>query len=135
MINKDPIWVGSDAQGLNGVIENGLKLMRRYETFEGNRDQEYIKVVYTQWYEGENSKQYDVKWKEYFTKDILETQDILNDDGSEIIKHGHPAHLAFTSWYNQLGVNYIVPAINGTLKVIPQNVKDSYLTHPDNIDV
>lgn len=135
MINKNPIWVGSDSNGENGVIDsNNLKLMRRYETFEGNRNEEYIKVVYTQWWESLDGKQLDLKWREYYTEDIPERLEQLDDEGN-IIVTGHVAYTAFTSWYNQLGATIIVPAINGTLKAMPKDVKDSYLTHPDNIDI
>lgn len=135
MIYKSPRWVGADAQGLNGYKDsNGLKMMRRYETFEGNRENEYIKVVYTQWMETEDGKQYDLKWREYFVKDIPARETIL-DDSDNIVIQGHIAYLNFTSWYNQLGATYIIPAIDHTLISMPFDCKDSYLTHPDNIDI
>jgi hypothetical protein len=128
-IDKSPVWVGSDANGQNGTVIDGLKLMRRFEAFEASRQSEYIKVVYSVWKESETGAKYDTKILSYFVKDIPEVPEERDADNNIITEHVD-AHPAFTNWYNQLGSAVIVPAINGTLKAIPADAPDNYLTHP-----
>lgn len=133
-IDKSPIWVGS-INGENGIIEsNGLKLMRRYETFEGNRETEYIKVVYTEWWQNAAGTVYNLAWKSYFVKDIAEVPAVYDNDNLDnegnptLISDNVPAYLGFTNWFTQLGSPVIVPAINGALIAIPFDANDGYLT-------
>lgn len=128
-IDKSPVWVGSDSNGENGTIIDGLKLMRRFESLEASRESEYIKVVYSYWLEAESGTKYNVGRKHYFVKDIPEVVEERDAEENIIVAHVD-AYPAFTDWHDQLGATTIIPAINSTLKIIPTDANDGYITHP-----
>lgn len=68
MISKDPVRVG----GITAIEPNSqLPMFRKFLTFEGSLEQEYIKVYYIEWLESGTVKLQQVT-KCYTVKDLLE---------------------------------------------------------------
>lgn len=114
-VDKSAVLVGIDPA-------TELEVWRRYLTFEANRENEYIKVVYSQFYLSNGV--------EIPMPSPRQSYLVINNPSG------------FDDWYNftitagmagaALGANIIVPAINQTLRSLPIDVANNYvLTMPD----
>lgn len=121
MIDKKYILV--QLSGADVSDSDGNKLARRYITFEGNRELEYIKTVYEQFWLSPSGKEFDKVIKTYFVKDLPAEYD---ENGIETVAES----TQFTTWYSQLGATVIVPAINATLAAMSPDVESGYNTQP-----
>lgn len=123
------------------ATHKGLTMKRKYLTFEANRENEFIKVIFEQWLETATEDIVEYKIMHYITKDIpaiTEMQDLDGDGVVETLVTISPAFLGFTNWHDyiissamvnlKLGADIIVGAINNTLKTkVPADAKDGYI--------
>lgn len=134
MINKDPIRVGGE-DGLDPTTL--LPMYRRFTTFEGSRDQEYLKIYYEQWIESNGAK-LEFKIQHYVVIDHPEMGHF--EDDTWVVDFSYAPMFTF-GWYNRViqqawvgltfGEQVIVGAINDTLiNHIPYNAGKEFFTSP-----
>src|ERR1035437_6689720 len=94
MIDKSAILVGDGTQ--TDPI-SGCPMYRKYITFEGNRENEFIKIFYLEWLQFPSGQNSEVKSKSYLVVDV-QTATHVDENGNTIIDT--PANTSFTDWFS-----------------------------------
>lgn len=140
MIDKSPIRVG----GINAVDPlTQLPMYRKFTTFEGSREDEWLKIYYEQWLDS-NGVKLDCKTCHYIVIDHPE-QGHYDEDSNWVVDFSYAPMFTF-GWYNKLinegmvgakfGADVIVGAINDTLiNHIPFNAGTAFYTTPATSNV
>jgi hypothetical protein len=109
MINKDAVRVGDGTQV--DPFSNCI-MYRKYITFEGNREAEYIKIFYNEWLQYPSGQSSEVRRKSYLVIDIPAITHIVSEvahlddnhvkvvDSLEQTIVDAPATTAFTDWFS-----------------------------------
>lgn len=147
MINKSPVRVGGSS-ALD--TSTNLPMFRKYITFEGNRENEYIHVQYEQWLEA-NGIAINKLAKSYLVKDIAE---VTHEEEGVVIVDSPMIPMFSEGWLKRkikatsqglmvdsvviapldtelnFGEDLIVGAINATLVAMPFDAVNGYIVTP-----